>query len=178
VPESGCQAGAKVQIFVSERTFGKEQVKVKIDKLLGNVPLAFFGDPIAGTTGYAICLYDAAGTRVATMRVNRPHDQCGTRPCWKAIGGPGYKYTDKLLTSDGMLQLLLKSGPAGSGKFIAKGKNDLAKGQTALPTGIAARLTADRRATVQLTTSNAGCLTGTVDNIRDATGTVFKGTMP
>ena len=71
VPESGCQAGAKVQIFVSEKTFGKEQVKVKIDKLLGNVPLAFFGDPIAGTTGYAICLYDAAGTSVASAGSRR-----------------------------------------------------------------------------------------------------------
>ena len=164
---------------MNEKTFGKEQIKVKIDKLVNSVPLAFFGDPVTGTTGYAVCIYNEANARVATLRVNRPQQQCGTRPCWKIAGGVSYKYADKLLASDGMLSLQMKSGEAGKGKFTAKGKNNLAKGQTALPIGVAAQLTGDRHATVQLRSSNApGCLTGTVDNVRDATPALFKGTTP
>ena len=112
------------------------------------------------------------------LRVNRPQQTCGTRPCWKIAGGTSYKYADKLLAADGMLTLQVKSGAAGTGKFTAKGKNNLAKGQTALPTGVAAQLTGNRHATVQLMSSNAGCLTGTVDDVHDATPTLFKGTTP
>jgi hypothetical protein len=177
-PASGCQTGAKVQIQVNEKTFGKEQIKVKIDKLVSDLPLGFFGDPVAGTTGYAVCIYNEANTRVATLRVNRPQQQCGTRPCWKIAGGTSYKYTDKLLASDGMLTLQMKAGAPSKGKFAAKGKNNLPKGLTNMPTGVAPQLTGSRHATVQLMSSNAGCLTGTVDNVRDATPELFKGTTP
>ena len=177
-PQPGCQTGPKIQIQVNEKTFGKEQIKVKVDKLASGIPLAFFGDPVNGTTGYAVCIYNEANERVAALRVDRAHQQCGTAPCWKVAGGTTYKYADKLLASDGVLQLQLKSGPPATGKFQAKGKNNLAKGQMALPTGVAALLTGDRHATVQLMSSNAGCVTGTVDNVRDATPTLFKGTTP
>lgn len=167
-----------MQIYVSEKSFGKEQIKVKIDKLNGNVPVATFGDPVAGTTGYAICLYDESNTRIAALRVNRAQAQCGTRPCWKAISGPGFKYSDKLSSADGVVQVLVKAGVASNGKMLGKGKNNLAKGLTALPTGVAQQLTGDRSATVQFMTSNAGCLTGKVTNVREASGLVFKGTTP
>ena len=177
-PQPGCQTGAKIQIQVNEKTFGKEQIKVKVDKLSASVPLAFFGDPVNGTTGYAVCIYNESDARVATLRVNRAHDQCGTKPCWKIAGGTSYKYADKLLASDGVLQVQLKSGPPSTGKFLAKGKNNLAKGQTALPTGVAPQLTGNRFATVQLMSSDAGCVTGTVSNVHDATPLLFKGTTP
>jgi hypothetical protein len=177
-PATGCQTGAKIQIQVNEKTFGKEQIKVKVDKLASSTPLAFFGDPVTGTTGYAVCIYSEANVRVATLRVNRAQQQCGTAPCWKLAGGTTYKYADKLLASDGVLQVQLKSGPPATGKFLSKGKNNLGKGQTALPTGVANQLTGNRHATVQLMSSNAGCVTGTVDNIREATPNSFKGTTP
>jgi hypothetical protein len=178
LPASGCQTGAKIQIQVNEKTFGKEQIKVKVGNLFSSVPLSFFGDPVAGTTGYAICLYDQTNARVAAMRVNRADQQCGTRPCWKVSGGTSYKYADRLLAADGMLTLQLKSGAAGVGLFNAKGKNNLGKGMTALPTGVAAKLTGSRHATVQLMSSNAGCVTGVVTDVHDATPTLFKGTTP
>jgi hypothetical protein len=176
-PATGCQTGAKVQIQVKE-PFGKESIKVKIDKLASSLPLSFFGDPVTGTTGYAVCLYNEANQRVATLRVNRAQQTCGTRPCWKIAGSASYKYSDKLLASDGVLTLQMKSGAAGTGKFGAKGKNNISKGQMSLPTGVANQLVGNRHATVQLLSSNAGCLTGTVDDVREATPTSFKGTTP
>jgi hypothetical protein len=177
-PLSGCQGGAKVQIQVNEKTPGKENIKVKIDKLTADTTLALFGDPIGGNTSYAVCLFNEDDVRIATMRVNRAGQQCGTRPCWKATGGPGYKFSDKLLASEGVLQLSLKSGLATKGKVGAKAKNNLPKGILNMPTGVAAQLIGDREATVQIVTSNAGCITGTVTNVRDATDILFKGTTP
>ena len=165
-------------MLVNEKSFGKEQITVKIDKLLPTVPLSFFGDPINGSTGYALCLFDESNTLIATLRANRPRDLCGTVPCWKLVGGIGYKYSDKVLASDGVLQFLFRSGQAGTGKIVGKAKRNLGKGLTALPIGVAAQLTGDRRATVQLMSSNAGCLTGTVTNVREASGLLFKGTTP
>jgi hypothetical protein len=37
----------------------------------------------------------------------------------------GFKYNDKLLTPDGLQQVLLKSGDATKTKFVVKGKGDL-----------------------------------------------------
>lgn len=165
-------------MLVNEKSFGREQIKVKVDKLLPSIPLAFFGDPVNGTTGYAVCLYNETNALVATLRVNRPHDQCGTQPCWKPVGTTGFKYGDKLLASDGMLQLLFKSGPAGTGKIVGKAKRNLAKGLTALPIGVAAKLTGNRHAMVQLMSSNAGCITGTVMSVREASDLSFKGSTP
>jgi hypothetical protein len=163
---------------VNEKRFGKEQIKVKIDRIPVNVPLSFFGDPVGGSTGYAVCLYDESNVLRAALRVNRPGATCGTKPCWKLVGGPGYKYTDRSLVSDGVLQLFTKSGIAGKGKMIAKGKNDLPHAITNLPTGVAAQMVGDRHATVQLMSSNAGCLTGFVQTVKEADTLVFKGTTP
>ena len=163
---------------MNEKRFGKEQIKVKIDRLPIDVPIAFFGDPIGGSTGYAVCLYDEANALRASLLVDRPGAMCGTKPCWKLVGGPGYKYTDRALVSDGVLQLFMKSGLAGKPKMILKAKNDLPHSVTNLPTGVAAHLIGDRHATVQMMSSNAGCLTGAVTDVRAADGLIFKGTNP
>jgi hypothetical protein len=163
---------------VNEKTFGKEQIKLKIDRLQSVVPIDAFGDPVAGATAYAVCVYGEPGTLVATLRVNRAGQPCGTRSCWKTVGGPGYKYADKQLASDGVLQVLLKSGALTKGKVIANGKNNLPRGFTTLPIGVAPMLSGHRSATVQVVSSDAGCVTGTVTNIRDASNVLFKGTAP
>jgi hypothetical protein len=177
-PLAGCQTSAKVQIQVNEKTPGKEQIKVKIDRLASALPLSFFGDPVNGNSGYAVCIYNQANARVATLRVNRPQQMCGTRLCWKIAGGTSYKYSDKLLSSDGMLQLQMKSGIAGKGKVVAKGKNNAPKGLTALPTGVAAQMAGNTQARVQLMSSHGACVTGTVINVKDALSNYFKGQTP
>jgi hypothetical protein len=164
---------------VNEKKPGKEQIKLKIDKLLTATTPAFFGDPVGGTTAYAACIYDGSDTLVATLRVDRAQEFCGTKPCWKTLGGAGgFKYTDKALTSDGVNQVQLKAGDAGKGKVEVKGKRNEPKGQTALPTGVAPQLAGDTSATVQLHSNDAGCVTGDIVEIKDNTPILFKGQTP
>src|SRR6185503_17769697 len=126
------------------RNFGKEQIKVLVDKLGSTLPLSFFGDPIAGNTNYAVCLYDAKDVLVATLAVNRPQALCGLRTCWNIVKESGYKYLDKELTAAGVLQIQVKSGAAGTGRFSAKAKNNLPKGMTAMPVDVTPQLEGDR----------------------------------
>ena len=163
---------------MNEKSFGKEQIKVKVDHLATTIPLSFFGDPVTGTTSYALCLYDDANALVGTLRVVRAQGTCSTRPCWKLTGTTGYKYADKLLASDGVLQVVLKSGLATKGKAVVKAKNDLTHGLTKMPVGIASKLAANDGATAQILSSNGGCVTGTVANVREADGFVFKASAP
>jgi hypothetical protein len=164
---------------VNEKSTGKEKIDIKLDKLAANTPPSFFGNPVTGTTAYAACIYDEEDDLVATLRVNRAQGTCGTKPCWKELGGAGgFKYNDKELTADGVLKILLKAGDAGKGKAQVKGKRNAPKGQTALPIGVAAQLAGDTSATVQLHSSNAGCITGDITNVKDNTSILFKGQTP
>jgi hypothetical protein len=86
----------------------------------------------------------------------------------------GYRFKDKDVTGDGMLRLLLKGGDAGKSKAIAKGKNNLAKGQLALPLGTAAALAGASSVTVQLFPSDAPCLSTTLSTVVQDTGGRFK----
>jgi len=78
-----------------------------------------FGDPL-GTDDYAFCVFDQTGL---VMSAAVPAGgTCGTKPCWKALNGKGYKYVNKAATPEGITKLLLKAGGAGLSKVIAKGK--------------------------------------------------------
>jgi len=167
-----------VQLQVVEKTVGKEQIKAKIDKLILDTPLAAFGNPMNGQTDYAFCLYDSNSARIATIRIPRTQQTCGTKPCWKLSGSTGVKYTDKTLSSDGTLQLQLKGGVATKGKVVFKAKNNGSKGQLEMPTGLTLQLANDIKATVQVRISNGTCFTGTVTNIRENSAVQFKATEP
>jgi len=80
------------------------------------------GDPLV-TTDYTLCIFDQNGLAV---RATAPAgDDCGAKPCWKALGLIGFKYSDKDRTPEGVLKLLLKSGDSGRAKarIKAKGSN-------------------------------------------------------
>jgi len=96
----------------------------------------------------------------------------------EAISTKGYKYGDKTLSADGIQKIVGKGGDPGKGSIQAKGKNNAAKGQTALPTGIAALLASDTKATVQILTDDAACFTGTATTVQKADGLVFKAKAP
>jgi hypothetical protein len=177
-PAVGCRAGAKVQIQLVEKTVGKEQIKIKIDNLADDTPIGVFGDPVNAGTDYAVCLYDSTSARIAALRMPRTQQTCGTKPCWKPSGTTGFKYTDKTLSSDGVLQLQLKGGTPTKGKVGFKAKNNSAKGQVLMPTGLTLQLTNDSQATAQVQLSNGTCFSGTVTTIRDNSAVLFKGTAP
>ncbi len=48
----------------------------------------------------------------------------GLGPCWKPISTKGYKYGDKLQTSDGVKRLILKGDVAGKSKILIQGKDE------------------------------------------------------
>jgi len=78
------------------------------------------------STGYALCLYDGNDNLMATAQApaGGTCNAGSPRPCWRE-NPKGYRYTDKDLTPNGLQQILLKAGPAGSALVKVKGKGAL-----------------------------------------------------
>jgi hypothetical protein len=176
VPETGCTAADKGSLSVRENKPGKEAVKVSLKKLSAQVLLTDLGDPVSGSTAYDVCLYDGMGALAGELRVDRAGESCGTpaKPCWKAIATKGFKYSDKLAAASGVRTLGLFAGDAGKGKVRALAKNDAAKGQNALPTGIAAALAGSPQATVQVLADDGGCFELVATDVTKDGGSIFK----
>jgi hypothetical protein len=172
-PAGGCVAPTKGVLFVSEQTAGKEKLKVSLKKLEGTVTVGQFGDPVAGTTAYNVCIYDGTNQLTGEYRVARAGDTCGTKPCWKAIPDKGYKYSDKSAASDGILKIIGFAGD-GTGKVKVVGKNIAGT----LPLGVAAALQNQTSAVVQVVTSDAGCFGADLTLVKKADGTIFKAVGP
>ncbi len=179
-PMVGCEAAGKGKILVDEKKTGKEKVKVGLKKLQSAIVLNDFGSPISGGTTYALCIYNDLDALVAEMLLNRSTMNCGSPPksCWKALSTKGFKYNDKDASTDGISKLIMKSGNAGKGKIIFMGKNDSNKGLSSLPTGTAAQLLNNNKATVQLLSSDASCFAVTAPGVKSADGSVFKASGP
>jgi len=170
----------RAAIDYKESTPGRERATMQWKKLADATVQGDFGDPVDGSTSVVLCIYDDADALVAEMVVDRAGDVCNNTDCWKERGNrhrsdgaaAGYGYRDnKLKTADGIAKLDYKSGAAGKGKLDAKGANNSAKGQTALPTGVVAQLTGNSAPTTQLVTSDGFCATATMNEVkRDAEG--------
>lgn len=173
-PIGGCIAAGRAVLLVKENVPGNERVKAILKNLVPVVTQNQFGDPVGGTTRYALCLYDQSDVLVGTLVVDRAGDTCGTQDCWKALSTTGFRYSDAATTADGVQKIIAKGGDAGRGKVIVKGRNNAANGQTNLPTGLAAALAGHTQATAQVVTDDADCFTVTLDNVRTATGGIFK----
>jgi cysteine-rich repeat protein len=155
-PKPLCGVAGQAQMQLSEKTPGKERMKVQWKKLAGSTTLAGFGDPVTGSTAAAVCLYDDAGALVQAYEVDRAGQQCAGKPCWAPKSG--YAYKDKLAASDGIGAIGYKPGPSGKGQARVAGGNNAAKGQNALPTGVVAALTGNTQPTVQLLTTDGFCI--------------------
>jgi YVTN family beta-propeller protein/cysteine-rich repeat protein len=176
-------AFARGSLLVAEDSPGNERVTAKFLKGPALSQLDF-GNPLglpSGTTAYALCIYDALGGLVQSLDVDRAGDACGTPgvTCWNPIGKPppagrGYTYKDAAAASDGMRKLVVKGGDAGKSKALVKAKNTAGLGQSALPTGIAAALAGSASATIQLVSSDASCLSITLDQVSRAQPTFFR----
>jgi CSLREA domain-containing protein len=183
-PEPGClDSFGSAKLAVSDKKAGKESLKIGLSK-----GPAFEGDdlgnPLApGGTDYFVCIYNGAGALAQQYAVARAGDTCDGKPCWSSIGSippgdvghKGYKYKDALITSDGIAGMSLKPGGAGKSKIGVKGKNNSAKSQTSLPTGVAAALAGSSSVIVQLTGSDAtSCVSATLGNVSQDDGSSFK----
>ena len=178
-PDPSCRAFAAGSLSVDERKTGKE----KLDRPLAKGPelaQTAFGDPTAdlGTT-VALCLYDDAGAPVTTLEVDRGGESCGSKPCWKPVGkappdGKGFVYKDPSRSADGVTSLKLQGGGAGRSSVALGAANRAAKGENALPTGIAALLAAATEVTLQVHTSDANCFGATLSEVTRQDGERFK----
>lgn len=173
-PATGCIDAGKGVLLVNEKTAGKEKLKVVLKKLQPSVAASQFGDPVAGTTAYKICIYNAASQLKGEYTLSRAGDTCGAKPCWSAVSTKGYKYRDKSTVADGLLVMKLIGGDAGKGKTLAVGKNTA----STLPTGVAAALQNETGATVQVLTSDAACFGMTLPQVKQADGLRFKAIGP
>jgi hypothetical protein len=177
-PAKGCVAAAKATLAVQEKKAGKEKLTAKLQAFAAATTAADFGDPVAGATAYELCIYTAEGTLAGALSVDRAGANCGAKPCWKAKGTSGWAYKDALAGASGVRALAAKAGAAGKGKLQLKAGNNAAKGQTALPTGIAAALQGATSATLQFLTSDALCLEATLGTVKAADGVQFKAKAP
>ena len=173
-PTPGCVLSGKGAVSVSEKSPGKEKIKVSLKSLLPLVTPAMFGDPATGSTAYKVCLYDAANVLKGTYTVDRAQDICNGLSCWLTVSGKGFKYGDKLLQADGVQKMQLYGGSAGKGAIKIGGSN---KALT-MPTGVAAALLNQTSATIQLRTSDASCFGLALNTVKKADGLLFTAVGP
>ncbi len=173
-PRLSCVDAVQARLESNERTPGRERLKLQWRRLATAITQAGFGDPVAGTTRVALCLYDDAGTLVRGLTVDRAGALCAGSECWRAIGTRGYRYQDKLAASAGVTKIGYFAGDAGAGRADAAGANYASKGQTALPTGVAAALGGNTAPTVQLVTSDGLCIGATMTDVLRDEGGLYK----
>lgn len=166
----------KARLAVDERRSGRERLTLKLaaGPALESIT---FGNPVSGVTAYDLCLYGDSGDLAGHVEVHRAaSSDCGGRLCWRRKGRRGYGYVDKSLSADGVRTMKLLGGAAGKSSILLKGKNDASKGQTSLPTGIAAALGGATHVTVQLHASDAvrSCYGATLDTVTANDGSSLK----
>lgn len=134
---------------------------------------------MGGGTAYRLCIYDMADRVVGQLHVDRAGQVCGpkNKACWKAVESRGYAYRDGTLSADGVKRLRVVAGSIDEGRIRLKAAN-VARNPPALPTGITTALEGNDRATVQLVTSDAGCVSVTLDRVKEAEGSIFRATGP
>jgi hypothetical protein len=175
-PTAPCTASGQSKLSVNEKSAGKEKLKAQIQKLVPALAATDFGDPVIGTTNYALCIYDGSNALKGELSIVKGGENCGTDPCWEGVKTTGYKYKDKDLTADGVQKIQLSGGDAGKGKVSVSAKNTSSANN--MPVGIAAALNGATHATVQLLDSSGHCYGATLSQVKTADGTVFSATGP
>lgn len=173
-PVSGCvepiDAG-KAKLVIKDGADAKDGLTFKWSKGGALNPASDLGDPVGGSTHYALCIYDEVGGVPAAIVEAHvpPGGTCGTKPCWSA-NPTGLKYGDKLSSADGILKMTLKGSlTPGKPKVSLKGKGvPLAFPPAMLP------FAQDTTLTVQLRTSNAACIQARFSTNQKNTATLFK----
>jgi len=121
-PRAGCRTPAVAQkSSLSVQRGLNSRLNWKWNR--GAATTAEFGNPLT-TTNYELCVYDQSGG-VSSLAMSARAPAGGTcannRSCWKTLSS-GFKYTDALLTPNGVLKVLLKAGTGDKAKLRVLGK--------------------------------------------------------
>ncbi len=173
-PAPHCNQAARAKLEYDERRPGKEKMKLRWRRMAQTAAREDFGDPVGGNTSVALCIYNDAGRLLQQFSIDRAGQYCGAAPCWKPVGGGGYRYRDKTGSAGGVTSVRYVSGAAGKGRADAKGKNNAAKGQSRLPVGVAASLSGSRSPTIQMISSTGLCAGATMTAVKTDTGAVYS----
>jgi len=173
-PDPGCIGAVRAKMQYSEKSAGREKMKIQWSAVADATVQADFGDPVDGATGIAACIYDDGGVLVAQFQIDRAGQLCDGKPCWKKKGAKGYGYKDKGGTADGTGKLSLLAGEAGRGKASISGKNNSTKGQADLPTGVVADLTLNIEPTLQIIAGDGVCVSAKINSVTKDDGFQYK----
>lgn len=148
-PRLDCDQGTKGSLRVRDST------RAGKDLLLwswsgGSIEASTFGDPVAGSSDYTLCVYDEVASSPATAfaAVLPAGAACDGAPCWKQLGAKGFRYKSKSGNPQGIRQLKLKAAAKGSLKL--KGGRELLA-PPSLP------LTQSPQVTVQVSVAGGAC---------------------
>ena len=175
-PRNGCDAPRAAVLAITGRRAGRARLAFAARRFDTGLSVGDLGDPVGGTTAYRLCIYDGTDRLVGRLAVDRAGGTCGSkdRACWKALGTKGYLYRDEASAADGVKRLLAKGGRPGKGTVRLQARNEPRQGFDALPTGLAAALEGSDRATAQIVTSDAGCVSAVLERVRKADAATFK----
>ena len=175
-PLMACIQAGRASLVVIEKSPGNEKLKAALKKLVHSTTLSDLGDPVNAATRYDLCVYDDIGALAGAILVDRAGDTCGPKQkeCWKAKGTRGFAYKDPDAAADGAKKIAATAGPAGKGKLLIAAANKNKKGQSALPSGIAARLANAESAVLQVNTTDGACFGATLGEVKKADGVQFK----
>ena len=176
IPFEGCLVASKAKLKITEKKRGSEKLSLQLKGFPAETMVSSFGDPVAGTTFYDICLW-RENTPVVRLTVDRAGATCGGKPCWKAKGDKGWSYKDGETSASGVKKMSLLAGPSGKGGIKAAAANKLKKGLDYLPHGIAARYTGASSAFVQVAASDGSCYEAVL-GVQKADGKQVKAKRP
>ena len=87
--------------------------------------VADFADPVGGVASYSLCVYDGSGGGQPLREYGQaPGGVCGVRPCWKAKGSSGFRFTDRARDRNGVSKQSFKSNTADKAKVVVKAKRE------------------------------------------------------
>lgn len=127
-PRTTCAQPPGKSVFIVKDSTRNSKDKVIWKFLKGPATtIGDFDDPTSGSPDYTLCVYDeSAGVPSLAFDATAPGGGiCHSgKPCWTPPGGEpsGYKYSDKLLSPDGILKMILRAGSAGRSKIVLTGK--------------------------------------------------------
>ena len=79
------------------------------------------GDPVAGSSGYVLCIFDQDGAALSFQADIAPGGTCGSAPCWRPAK-TGFKFSDKSAAQDGVSGVQVFAGDLGKAKLQVSGK--------------------------------------------------------